>query len=100
MSSFLPEVLRTIYAEDSATHLGLICETSDELQCWTQLPVESVILQHSLADRAWIGRLKSAARKVLVWTVNNPTDMLRFRECEVDGIISDDTMALCKTLAR
>jgi len=35
---------------------------------------------------------------VLVWTVNEPADMVRFAEYGVEGIISDDTGLLCKTL--
>jgi glycerophosphoryl diester phosphodiesterase len=45
-----------------------------------------------------IGRLKSAGKKILVWTVNAPAEMRRFADCGVDGIISDDTSLLCRTL--
>jgi len=40
-----------------------------------------------------------SAQKVVVWTVNDPADMQRFADSGVDGIISDDTGLLCRTLA-
>jgi glycerophosphoryl diester phosphodiesterase len=43
-------------------------------------------------------KIKGAGKKVIVWTVNDPADMQRFAECGVDGIISDDTALLCRTL--
>jgi glycerophosphoryl diester phosphodiesterase len=100
VSSFLPEVLCAIHAEDSAIPLGLICETDAELRRWSKLPVEFVIPHQSMANRALIERLRRAGKKVLLWTVNHAAEMMRFRDEGVDGIISDDTELLCRTLAR
>jgi glycerophosphoryl diester phosphodiesterase len=98
VSSFLPEVLRTLHHEAAKIPLGLICETHDELQIWSQLSIEYVIPHHKLIDPALVSQLRAAAKKILVWTVNDPADMLRFRELGADGIISDDTDRLCRTL--
>ena len=98
VSSFLPEVLRSIHAQDSAFPLGLICETQAELRRWSEVSIEYVIPQHKLATLGLIREVKEAGKKILVWTVNLAADMRRFSECGVDGIISDDTRLLCRTL--
>jgi glycerophosphoryl diester phosphodiesterase len=98
LSSFLPEVLQALRAKNSAMPLGLICETHSELRCWKQLPVEYVMPQHKLATPELIRELKAAGKKIGVWTVNVAADMRRFSERGVDGIISDDTRLLCRTL--
>jgi glycerophosphoryl diester phosphodiesterase len=94
VSSFLPEVLHTIHAEDSRIPLGLIAETATELLRWTELEIDYVIPHHKLADPTLIAKLKATEKKILVWTVNSPADMKRFRHAGVDGIISDDTKLL------
>jgi glycerophosphoryl diester phosphodiesterase len=98
VSSFLPEVLRLLHHKGAEIPLGLICETHDELRGWSELSVEYVILHHKLINPALVTQLKAAAKKILVWTVNDPAEMLRFRELGVDGVISDDTDLLCRTL--
>jgi glycerophosphoryl diester phosphodiesterase len=97
LSSFLPEVLRTIHAENSGIPLGLICETNAQLRAWSRLPVEYVIPHYELVDEALIRQFKGAGKKSLVWTVNSSTLMQRFAKYGVDGIISDDTSLLCRT---
>ena len=57
-----------------------------------------MILHHALVDLELIRKVKGAGKKVIVWTVNDPSEMKRFAECGVDGIISDDTSLLCRTL--
>ena len=98
VSSFLPEVLRAVHEEDSAIPLGLICETRAELIRWSQLPVEYVIPHRKLLDLEMLGQLKDAGRKVFVWTVNDAGDRRHFADLDVDGVISDDTSLLCRTL--
>ena len=98
VSSFLPEVLKAIRAQDSAIPLGLICETHAELNHGSRLPVEYVIPHYKLVDKALIERLKQAGKKTMVWTVNSRPHMQRFRDEGVDGIISDDTDLLARTL--
>jgi glycerophosphoryl diester phosphodiesterase len=98
VSSFLPEVLRSVHAKDSGIPLGLICETREEFALWEQLPVECVIPHYSLLDAALARELAAAGKRIIVWTVNSPEDMRRFRDMGVAGIISDDTDLLCRTL--
>jgi glycerophosphoryl diester phosphodiesterase len=90
LSSFLPEVLRTIHDLDKTVPLGLICETRTELILWTGLPVEYVIPHYQLLRQDVIADLKHAGRKIFVWTVNDRADMQRFSDWGVDGIISDN----------
>ncbi len=97
VSSFLPEVLEAIHAVDAAIPLGLICETRVQFSRWLQLPVEYVIPHSTLAGRERISKIKDAAKKTFVWTVNVPADMKRFSQWGVDGIISDDPKRLALT---
>jgi glycerophosphoryl diester phosphodiesterase len=96
VSSFLPEVLHAIRAEDRDVPLGLICESPGELPRWKALPVEYVIPHHKLAKPSLLRELKEAGKKSFVWTVNDLTGMARFRDLGVDGIISDETGLLCR----
>ena len=98
VSSFLPEVLRTVRDENGEIPLGLICETHAELRYWNRLPVEYVIPHYKLADSKLIRELQGAGKEILVWTVNESSRMRHFRDLGVDGIISDNTQLLCETL--
>ena len=99
VSSFVPGVLKALRAQDATVPLGLICEFKTQLQLWNELPIQYVILQHALVEPDLIRKIKGAGKKVIVWTVNDPADIQRFAESGVDGIISDDTALLCRTLA-
>ena len=98
VSSFQPGALKSVHALDATVPLGLICESTTQLRLWGELPVQYVIAHHTLIDGELIRKIKGAGKKILVWTVNNPTDMMRFRDLGVDGIISDDTSLLCRTI--
>jgi glycerophosphoryl diester phosphodiesterase len=98
ISSFLPEVLEGMNAQDIDIPLGVICEARAELARWTELPVEYVIPHHKLVDSEGISMIKSSGKKILVWTVNDGKEMFRFAQAGVDGIISDDTSLLARTL--
>jgi len=100
VSSFLPEVLRTVHSLDATIPLGLICEKRAELRLWPRLPVEYVIPHHKLLRRDLISRIKAADRKILVWTVNAAADMRRFSKWGVEGIISDHPKRLVRALGR
>jgi glycerophosphoryl diester phosphodiesterase len=98
VSSFVPGVLKTLHAEDGTIPLGLICEFENQLRLWGEVPVEYVILEQKLVEAELVRKMKGAGKKVLVWTVNDAAAMLRFRDWGVEGIISDDTGLLCRTL--
>lgn len=99
ISSFLPEVLTAVHAIASSLPLGVICETNTQLRRGSELPVQYVIPQYGLASRNLIRGLHEAEKKVLVWTVNRAREMQKLAAWEVDGIISDDTKLLNRTLA-
>jgi glycerophosphoryl diester phosphodiesterase len=99
-SSFQPGVLKAVHALDATVPLGLICEFKNQLRLWNELPVQYVIPRLDLAEAELIRKIKGAGKKVIVWTVNDPADMKRLAEYGVDGIISDDTSLLCRTLAQ
>ena len=98
VSSFQPGSLKSVRTLDATVPLGLICESKTQLRLWNELPVEYVIPQHELVDPELVRKIKGAGKKVIVWTVNEPADIERLAEYGVDGIISDDTSLLCRTL--
>jgi glycerophosphoryl diester phosphodiesterase len=98
ISSFLPEVLRTLHAADATVPLGLICETRAQFSLWPELPIDDVIPHHELVTESAIHQIKSAGKKIFVWTVNSAKDMKRFAKWEVDGIISDNPKRLAAVM--
>ncbi|HTW32113.1 MAG TPA: glycerophosphodiester phosphodiesterase [Candidatus Sulfotelmatobacter sp.] len=98
VSSFIPGVLKALRDGDRSIPLGLICETKTQLRQWSELPVEYVMLQQELVEAELVRQIKGAGKKVFAWTVNAPADMQRFAEYGVDGMISDETGLLCRTL--
>jgi glycerophosphoryl diester phosphodiesterase len=98
VSSFLPEVLETIYGLDPAMPLGLICETRAQLSRWPQLPVAYVIPHYKLVRQDSVAKIRAAGKKILVWTVNLPANMRGFSKWGVEGIISDHPKRLASTL--
>jgi glycerophosphoryl diester phosphodiesterase len=101
VSSFLPEVIAKIRRLNAEIPLGLICGTTAEFAEWQRVPAKYVIVHQQLirADVV-VKRLKAEHRKVLVWTVNSPLDMVRFAGLKVDGIISDHPRKLVATLRK
>jgi glycerophosphoryl diester phosphodiesterase len=100
VSSFLPDVLRTIHDLDATIPLGLICETQAELSLWPTLPGEYVIPHHKLVRKSLIDEFKAARKKMFVWTVNATVDVKRFSKWGADGIISDHPKRLARALGR
>ena len=98
VSSFQPGALKSLHALDATVPLGLICEFENQLRLWSELPVQYVIPHHALVDGELVRKIRGAGKKILVWTVNAPADMRRFADQGVDGIISDDTNLLCRTI--
>jgi glycerophosphoryl diester phosphodiesterase len=98
ISSFLPEVVQAIHAMDPAIPLGIICETRAQFSLWPALPIDYVIPHYRLVTETVVAEIKSAGKKMLVWTVNSTQGMKRFAEWKVDGIISDNPARLAVTL--
>ena len=98
VSSFKPEALIAVYEYKPAFPLGLICKTSQQLSLWGQTPIDAVFAHTSLISEELRSLTSRAGKQLFVWTVNRDYDMRRFAEMGVDGIISDDTELLAKTL--
>jgi len=98
VSSFLPAVVRAMHAKDAAIPVGLICETREELLLWTDLPIQYVIPHRKLVGARLVQDVQRAGKKILVWTVNSRAEMEKFRDWGLEGIISDDTRLLARTL--
>ncbi len=98
ISSFLPEILLEFRNRDAAIPLGFICDEKKTLQGWQELPVEYVIPHHSLITPRLVNEVTDSGKKIVVWTVNNRTSMLRFAAWGVHGIISDRPELLVRTL--
>ena len=98
VSSFLPTVLTAIHDLDSAIPLGFLCDTRNQLRGWRETPAEWVIPQFKLADKELVELVHAAAKKIMVWTVNRAEGMREFDEWGVDGVISDETELLVRSL--
>jgi glycerophosphoryl diester phosphodiesterase len=99
VTSFLPDVIMELEARNAKVSIGIICEKPAQLARGRDLPIDYIVLHHSLVDRLLVRDLHSAGHKIFVWTVNQGKEMLRLADWGVDGIISDDTELLVKTLS-
>jgi glycerophosphoryl diester phosphodiesterase len=100
VSSFLQDVIMELKARSAVAPVGVVCQRVNQLARWPSLPLEYVIAHQSLVDRKLVEEVHGARRKIFVWTVNDSKAMLRFAEWGVEGIISDDTELLVRTLRR
>lgn len=91
VSSFLPSVLVALHDLDATISLGFICDKPSEIERWDKLPVGWVIPEVGVTDRALIGRVHAAGKKVMAWTVNRADEIRMVAEWGVDAIISDET---------
>ena len=98
VSTFLPDVVMDLEARGASAVIGIICETRPSSARWPQLPADYVIAHRSLVNRTLVQEVQDAGLKIMVWTVNDVEAMVRFAEWGVDGIISDDTELLVRTL--
>lgn len=98
VSSFLPGVLKEIHSAAPNFPLGLICEKKVQLKDWQEMPVQFVIPHFRIADQALIDEMHANSRKVIVWTLNSAAAIERFAEFGADGMISDKTSLLCRTI--
>lgn len=98
LCSFLPDVVMELRARSAGAPLGIICEDRVQLARWHRLPVEHVMVHESMVDQKLVEEVHEARRGIFVWTVNQKASMLRLANWGVDGIISDETQLLVRTL--
>lgn len=98
VSSFLPNVLTDLRQRSAVLSLGLICDKRQQLEGWREMPVQYLILHHSLIRRQLVDEVHNAGRSLLAWTVNEEAVMRQLADWGVDGIISDATELLVRTL--
>lgn len=100
VSSFLPDVVLELKARSAIVPVGIICEKPSQLEAWSKLPVDYVIVHDSLVTRKLIQLVHSAGRRIFAWTEDEPPSMLRLAGWGVDGLISDNPQLLARTLAQ
>jgi glycerophosphoryl diester phosphodiesterase len=98
VSSFIPDVVMELKARSGIVSVGIICEKRSQLAHWNKLPVEYVIAHEALIDEELIQAVQEAGRRIVAWTVNDKRSMVRLAGWGIDGIISDDTQLLVRTL--
>jgi glycerophosphoryl diester phosphodiesterase len=98
VSSFLLEVLLDLNTRNDLIPLGIICDDPKQLQRWRDLPVQYVIPQYRLVTPELVQEIHDAGKILFAWTVNDRRLMLRLAGWGIDGIISDETELLVKTL--
>ncbi|HZQ22353.1 MAG TPA: glycerophosphodiester phosphodiesterase [Terriglobales bacterium] len=98
VSSFLPAILLCLRQMAGELPLGIICETREQLASWPELPVQYVIPRRDLITPALVAEIHDRHKRLFAWTVNDPVTMRTLRGWGVDGIISDETELLVRTL--
>lgn len=96
VSSFLPDVLKTVHEIDSTVPLGFLYEEQEK--AWLSLPLAYLVPHFTLVNRELVEEAHALGRKMMTWTVNHADDMRRFSDWGVDAIISDDTELLIRSL--
>ena len=107
VSSFLPEVLRTLAILDAGSPkrpavaaerlpLGLIFDTREAMRQWERLPLSHVMPRHDLLERSLVEEFHAAGKQVFAWTVNRERRMRTLMEMGVDGLISDSPALLAR----
>jgi glycerophosphoryl diester phosphodiesterase len=100
ISSFVPEVLLRFNDLDSTLPLGYIFEHATDAERWPDLPISVLIPHFKLVSQRLIGEVHARGVRLLAWTVNKPSQMLRLASWEIDGLISDDPRLLVHTFLR
>ncbi len=98
VSSFYPRVLEDLRARDPRLPLGVLTDNPRHIGLWSRFDVQIVIPHFKLVTASLVDEVHAAGRMLMTWTVNSPRDMKRFADLGVDGIISDDTELLKRTL--
>ncbi len=98
ISSFLPEVLKSVHDLDPGISLGVLCETQRQGRGWQQSPAMWVIPHFDLVDTEFVEHVHKAGKRIMVWTVNRGGRMRELADQGVDAIISDETELLVSCL--
>jgi glycerophosphoryl diester phosphodiesterase len=98
VSSFIADVVMELKARSGIVPVGIIYEKRSQLANWNKLPVEYVMAHESLIDEKLVQEIRAAGRRIFAWTVNDKSSMVRLAGWGIDGIISDDTQLLVRTL--
>ncbi len=77
-------------------NIGLLTATS--IGNFSELEGNFVAVSSTSASLNFIRRTQETDKQVFVWTVNNPSSMLRYISMGVDGIITDDPALARSTL--
>lgn len=77
-------------------NIGLLTTTS--IGDFSELEGNFVAVSSASASLNFIRRTQETDKQVLVWTVNNPSSILRYISMGVDGIITDDPALARETL--
>ena len=96
VSSFLSDVLLEMRARSEAVPLGLIFQK--KIPRWQEVLVDYIVPHYSLVTPKLVQQVHDAGKHIIAWTVNDKRSMLRLAEWGVDGIISDKTDLLVRTL--
>jgi glycerophosphoryl diester phosphodiesterase len=99
LSSFLPKALLRFHQLDPSLPLGYLCERSDGLLLWRELPIQVFLPQYKLITAELVGDVHDRGLRIFTWTVNRERDMLRLSALGVDGLISDDPGLLTQTFS-
>ncbi len=97
VTSFLPEVLLRLGELDRTVELGFLWDRPTSV--WRDLPVSWALPEWGLLDAGLGPVLKGAGKRIGVWTVNRPADMLRLADSGAEILISDDTVRLVNAFA-
>jgi glycerophosphoryl diester phosphodiesterase len=92
VTSFLPQVLLRLHELDAALELGFLWDRPTTV--WCDLPVSWALPAWGLLDAGLGPALKGAGKRIGVWTVNRPADMIRLADSGAEILISDDTVRL------
>ena len=97
VSSFLGPVLRRLHAIDASLPLGYICDRTEDLSLWRELPIRVLIPQYKLVSQNLISDVHDRGLQLFTWTVNRKPDLVRLADWGIDAVISDDPALLSRT---
>jgi glycerophosphoryl diester phosphodiesterase len=98
VASFLPKAVERLHSLSADLPIGFIFDNFSGLRRWRELPVSHVMPHYRLLTERRLRDMHAAGKQVMTWTVNGPKKMRQLAEWGIDGIVSDDPIALSNTL--